>query len=87
MNPETLTFDCSGRKLDMPMGGFGIGPDLVPTCGYDDGISIELPPFDRKRMRLKDYQAERELTPAERRELADYVISLWEADAEKGLND
>ena len=52
----------TGRKLYASWGVFGISPDLIARHGFDGDVDT----------------ADDKLTPEERKELADYVIDLWQ---------
>ena len=54
----------NGRKLYACLGVIGLGEDRAPTYGFDGGLEESL--FD-----------EETLTKAEKIELADYMINLW----------
>jgi hypothetical protein len=80
---HAVAFASTGRKLYMAMPEIGIDPKgAEPVCGYDDGPRIDFGPLPQdRRASAEEYarrEREKEFTPEERRELAEWAISLWE---------
>ena len=64
----------SGREFYANRGILGVGPDGDVSEGYDGGLYPERSKGDRN----KDF------TPEERREIADFAIAAWEKFAVYG---
>lgn len=62
---DEYIIECSGRELYAHNHIVGIAPDLETSQGYDGSFQ----PWDDGR---------HPLTKAEREEIADYMISLWQ---------
>lgn len=69
---DGLQIECTGRKIYPNCFIIGISPDLEIHQGYDGIIE------------LANEEPEDKFTPAERKELADYMISLWQEYAQIG---
>ena len=62
VNGDDVYFECSGRKEYANNGVIGMGPDGAYASAGHDGC----------------LGAATDFTPAERAELADYMIGLWQ---------
>jgi hypothetical protein len=71
---EEYTFS-SGRVGRANRGIIGIAPDLEVTDGYDGGFDTTPP----RRSWAFDGDDDLQFTPAERAELANYMIERWTA--------
>jgi hypothetical protein len=71
---EQYIFD-SGRAGRANRGIIGIAPDLEVTDGYDGGFETTPP----RHSWAFDDDDNLQFTPAERAELADYMIARWTA--------
>jgi hypothetical protein len=75
---DHLTFETTGREIYANCGIIGLSADLEWVSeGYDGVIEAFYTPPD----------SEDRLTPVERRELADYMMGLWQRYAREGLSE
>lgn len=56
----------TGKRLFVNCGIIGLAPDGGVTGGYDQDLMVD-----------SDVEGDEELTPAERKELADYMQRRW----------
>lgn len=63
LGSDHYVLETTGRELNANLGIIGLNPKLEISEGYDGGIEDNWEPF----------------TLEERQEIADYMISLWEA--------